>query len=124
MVFISVHLSTSSNSAPATSLYSDGGEQHGSLPTNGSSSSSYVASHPPLMSMDGALSDAATVLDTSRNLEPLTEGPRGRGYSLVSAPSIEDTAAILNKRSRVIGLKVGISLYRVTYLYNSHKELL
>lgn len=74
VTFINIDLSPSSNSAPATSLYFDEGEQHGSLPMNGPSSSSYVASHPPLVSMDGALSDAATVPNTSGNLEQLIEG--------------------------------------------------
>ena len=93
---INVDLSPSSNSAPATSLYFDEGEQHESLPMNGPSSS-YVVSYPLLVSMSGALSDAATVPDTSRNLEQLIEVFRGRGYYLVSAPGIEDAAAILEK---------------------------
>ena len=97
VTFINVDLSTSSNSAPATSLCFDAGGQHGSLPMNTPSSSSYVASHPPLVSMDGALSGAATVPDISRNLEQLIEVLRGRWYSLVSAPSVEDTVAILEK---------------------------
>ena len=97
MTFINVGLSPSSNSAPATSLYFDEGEQHGSVPMNGPSSSSSAASHPPLVSMDGALSDAATVPDTSRNLEQLIEVFRGRGFYLVSAPGIEDAAATLEK---------------------------
>jgi hypothetical protein len=59
--------------------------------------SSYVASHPPLVPMDGALSDAATVPETSRNLEQLIEVFRGRGYYLVSAPGAEDAAATLEK---------------------------
>ena len=96
MTSINVDLSTSSNSAPATSLCFDEGEQHRSLPMNGPSSS-YVASHPPLVSMDGVLSDAATVPYTSRDLEQLIEGLRGRGYSLVSALGIEDAVATLEK---------------------------
>jgi hypothetical protein len=44
VTFINVDLSTSSNSAPATSLYFGEGEQHGSLPKNGPSSSTYPAS--------------------------------------------------------------------------------
>ena len=63
---------------------------------NGPSSSSYAASHPPLVSMDGALSDAATVPDTFRNLEQLIEVFRGRGYYLFSA-LVEDAATILEK---------------------------
>ena len=47
--------------------------------------------------MDGALSDAATVPDTSLNLEQLIEGFRGRWYYLVSALGIEDVAAILEQ---------------------------
>jgi hypothetical protein len=97
VTFINGTLSTSSNSAPATSLYFDVGGQHRSLPMNGPSSSSYAAPHPPLVSMDGALSNAAMVPDTSRNLEQLIEVFRGRGSHLVSAPGVEDTAAILEK---------------------------
>jgi hypothetical protein len=69
VILINVAFSPLSNSAPATSLYFDEGKQHGSLHINDPSSSSYPASHPPLVSMDGALSDAAMVPDTSRNLE-------------------------------------------------------
>ena len=47
--------------------------------------------------MDGVLSDAATVPYTSRDLEQLIEGLRGRGYSLVSALGIEDAVATLEK---------------------------
>ena len=64
---------------------------------NGPSSSSYSVSHPPFLSMDGALSDAATVPDTSWNLEQLIEVSRGRGHYLVSAPGAEDAAATLEK---------------------------
>ena len=97
MTFISVNLSTSSNSELAMSLYFDEGEQHGSLPTNGPSSSSYGAPRPPLTSMAGALSDVATVSDISRNLEQLIEGFRGRWYYLAFTLGVEDAAAILEK---------------------------
>ena len=69
MAFINVDLSPSSNSVLTTSLYFDEGEQYGSLPMNGPSFSSYVVLHPPLMSIDSALSGVATVRDISRNLE-------------------------------------------------------
>jgi hypothetical protein len=47
--------------------------------------------------MDGAPSDAATVLDISRNLEQLIEVSRGQGYYLVSVPGVKDAAAVLEK---------------------------
>lgn len=61
------------------------------------SSSSYAASHPPLVSMDGVVSGPATVPDIFRDLEQLIEVLRGRWYSLVSGPGVEDTVAILEK---------------------------
>jgi hypothetical protein len=61
--------------------------------------------------MDGALSDAATVPDTSQNLEQLIEGLRGQGYSLVSALGIEDAAATLDNRRRCSGNFVLLSIF-------------
>ena len=97
VAFINVDLSLLSNTVPGSCLCSDEGGQHRSLPMNSPSSSSYVVLHPPLVSMDGALSDAATVPDISRNLKRLIKGFRGRGYYLVSAPGAENTAATLEK---------------------------
>jgi hypothetical protein len=64
---------------------------------NGPSSLLYLASYPPLVSIDGAPSNAITVLDTSRNLEQLIEVSRGKGYYLVSVPSVKDVAVVLEK---------------------------
>jgi hypothetical protein len=72
-------------------------EQYRSLPINSPSSLSYPVSYPLLVSIDSMLSDTATVPDISRNLEQLIGVFRGRRYSLVSAPGIEDTAATLEK---------------------------
>jgi hypothetical protein len=97
VILINVAFSISSNSVLATPPYFDVGGQHGSLPMSGPPSLSYTVSHPPFVSIDSAFSDAATVPDISRNLEQLIEILQDRWYSLVSAPGVEDTVAILEK---------------------------
>ena len=57
----------------------------------------YVASHPPLVSIDGALSDTATVPGVSWNSEQLIGVPRDRRYYFLPVPGVENTVAFFGE---------------------------